>query len=85
MPRWKAPSPPSTGNTGQTCVCANRLLIQDKVYDVFAAKLTEKVKAMKVGNGMEPGVVQGPLDRQGSGGKKSKNTSATRSRKARNS
>src|SRR5437867_8303778 len=48
-------------NTGQTCVCANRLLIQDKVYDAFAAKLTEKVKALKVGNGMEPGVVQGPL------------------------
>jgi len=42
-------------NTGQTCVCANRLLVQDKVYDAFAAKLTEKVKAMKVGNGMEPG------------------------------
>jgi len=48
-------------NTGQTCVCANRLLVQDKVYDAFASKLTEKVKAMKVGNGMEPGVVQGPL------------------------
>jgi succinate-semialdehyde dehydrogenase/glutarate-semialdehyde dehydrogenase len=48
-------------NTGQTCVCANRLLVQDKVYDTFAAKLTEKVKAMKVGNGMEAGVVQGPL------------------------
>jgi succinate-semialdehyde dehydrogenase/glutarate-semialdehyde dehydrogenase len=48
-------------NTGQTCVCANRLLVQDKVYDAFAAKLTEKVKGMKVGNGMEPGVVQGPL------------------------
>ncbi len=48
-------------NTGQTCVCANRLLVQEKVYDDFAAKLTEKVKAMKVGNGMEPGVVQGPL------------------------
>src|SRR5713101_2615983 len=48
-------------NTGQTCVCANRLLVQDKVYDAFAAKLTEKVKAMKVGNGMEPGVTQGPL------------------------
>src|SRR5258705_1170760 len=37
-------------NTGQTCVCANRLLVQDKVYDAFAAKLTEKVKTMKVGN-----------------------------------
>src|SRR6266853_628718 len=48
-------------NTGQTGVCANRLLIQDKVYDAFASKLTEKVKTMKVGNGMEPGVVQGPL------------------------
>jgi succinate-semialdehyde dehydrogenase/glutarate-semialdehyde dehydrogenase len=48
-------------NSGQTCVCANRLLVQDKVYDVFAAKLAEKVKMMKVGNGMEPGVVQGPL------------------------
>src|ERR1700716_1430449 len=48
-------------NTGQTCVCANRLLVHDKVYDAFAAKLTEKVKTMKVGNGMEPGVVQGPL------------------------
>jgi succinate-semialdehyde dehydrogenase / glutarate-semialdehyde dehydrogenase len=48
-------------NAGQTCVCANRLLVQDKVYDAFAAKLAEKVKAMKVGNGMEAGVVQGPL------------------------
>src|SRR5258707_9845760 len=48
-------------NTGQTCVCANRLLVHDKIYDAFAAKLTEKVKAMKVGNGMEPGVVQGPV------------------------
>jgi len=48
-------------NAGQTCVCANRLLVQDKVYDTFAAKLAEKVKAMKVGNGMETGVVQGPL------------------------
>ena len=48
-------------NSGQTCVCANRLLVQDKVYDAFAAKLAEKVKTMKVGNGMEAGVVQGPL------------------------
>jgi succinate-semialdehyde dehydrogenase / glutarate-semialdehyde dehydrogenase len=48
-------------NAGQTCVCANRLLVQDKVYDAFAAKLAEKVKAMKVGNGMDAGVVQGPL------------------------
>ena len=48
-------------NTGQTCVCANRLLVQDRVYDAFSAKLQAAVEAMKVGNGMEPGVVQGPL------------------------
>jgi succinate-semialdehyde dehydrogenase / glutarate-semialdehyde dehydrogenase len=48
-------------NTGQTCVCANRILVQDGVYDAFAAKLKEAVEAMKVGNGMEPGVAQGPL------------------------
>lgn len=48
-------------NTGQTCVCANRILVQDGVYDVFAAKLVAKVKAFIVGNGMEAGVTQGPL------------------------
>jgi len=48
-------------NTGQTCVCANRLLVQDGVYEAFAAKLKAAVEAMKVGNGMEPGVSQGPL------------------------
>jgi len=48
-------------NTGQTCVCANRLLVQAGVYDAFAAKLKAAVEAMKVGNGMEPGVSQGPL------------------------
>jgi succinate-semialdehyde dehydrogenase/glutarate-semialdehyde dehydrogenase len=48
-------------NTGQTCVCANRLLVQDKVYDAFAAKLKVAVEALKVGPGMEPGVTQGPL------------------------
>ncbi|HVP84779.1 MAG TPA: NAD-dependent succinate-semialdehyde dehydrogenase [Rhizomicrobium sp.] len=48
-------------NMGQTCVCANRLLVQDKVYDAFAKKLEERVRAMKVGNGIEDGVVQGPL------------------------
>jgi len=48
-------------NTGQTCVCANRLFVQDSVYDKFAKKLGEKVAAMKVGNGMEEGVMQGPL------------------------
>src|SRR3954468_16912023 len=48
-------------NAGQTCVCANRLYVQDKVYDAFAAKLADKVKAFKVGPGTEPGVLIGPL------------------------
>ncbi|UCF76664.1 MAG: NADP-dependent succinate-semialdehyde dehydrogenase [Betaproteobacteria bacterium] len=48
-------------NSGQTCVCANRVFVQDAVYDKFAKKLAEKVEAMKVGSGLEAGVVQGPL------------------------
>src|SRR5687768_15905111 len=48
-------------NAGQSCVCANRIYVQDKLYDAFAAKLTEKVEAFKVGAGTEPGVVIGPL------------------------
>ncbi|MFA5120814.1 NADP-dependent succinate-semialdehyde dehydrogenase [Zavarzinia sp.] len=48
-------------NTGQTCVCANRLLVQDAVYDAFAEKLGKAVAALKVGNGVEAGVTQGPL------------------------
>ncbi len=48
-------------NAGQTCVCANRLLVQSGVYDAFAAKLKEAVGQLKVGNGMEDGVTQGPL------------------------
>src|ERR1700723_1863946 len=48
-------------NTGQTCVCANRLLLHEGVYDEFARKLKTAVEAMKVGNGMAPGVSQGPL------------------------
>ena len=48
-------------NAGQTCVCANRLLVQDSVYDAFAARLAEKVAQLKVGNGMEAGVTIGPL------------------------
>ena len=48
-------------NMGQTCVCANRLLVQDGVYDAFAAKLTAAVKALKVGDGLTDGVQQGPL------------------------
>jgi succinate-semialdehyde dehydrogenase/glutarate-semialdehyde dehydrogenase len=53
-------------NAGQTCVCANRIYVQDKVYDAFAAKLAEKIRALKVGKGTEPGVTIGPLiDDQG--------------------
>src|SRR3982750_4506103 len=53
-------------NAGQTCVCANRIYVQDGVYDAFAAKLAEKVKGFKVGAGTESGVVIGPLiDEQG--------------------
>ncbi|QHE85574.1 NAD-dependent succinate-semialdehyde dehydrogenase [Hydrogenophaga sp. BPS33] len=48
-------------NAGQTCVCANRLYVQDGVYDAFVQKFAAKVKAMKVGNGFTEGVVQGPL------------------------
>ena len=48
-------------NTGQTCVCANRILVQDGVYDAFAKKLVAAVKRLKVGNGLEAGVTQGPL------------------------
>jgi succinate-semialdehyde dehydrogenase / glutarate-semialdehyde dehydrogenase len=48
-------------NAGQTCVCANRFLVQDKVYDAFADKLAAKVRALKVGPGTEAGVNIGPL------------------------
>ncbi len=48
-------------NTGQTCVCANRILVQDSVYDAFAAKLTKAVAGLKVGYGLDDGVTQGPL------------------------
>jgi succinate-semialdehyde dehydrogenase/glutarate-semialdehyde dehydrogenase len=48
-------------NTGQTCVCANRLLVQDGVFDVFAEKLKVAVEGLKVGNGMDEGTTQGPL------------------------
>ena len=49
-------------NSGQTCVCANRFLVQEGIYDAFAARLTETVREqLKVGNGLEPGVMQGPL------------------------
>ncbi len=48
-------------NTGQTCVCANRLLIQEGLYEEFGRKLAARVRELKVGPGTEPGVAQGPL------------------------
>ncbi len=48
-------------NTGQTCVCANRFLVQEGVYETFAAKLGEAVSRLRVGNGLDEGVEQGPL------------------------
>ena len=48
-------------NTGQTCVCVNRFLVQDGVFDAFAAGLAAAVGKLRVGSGMEAGVTQGPL------------------------
>ena len=48
-------------NAGQTCVCANRILMQDGVYDSFTKRLSESAEAMKVADGFEPGAVIGPL------------------------
>jgi succinate-semialdehyde dehydrogenase / glutarate-semialdehyde dehydrogenase len=51
-------------NAGQTCVCTNRLLVQAGVYDAFIAKLTAAVQKLPVGDGMQPGVLIGPLINQ---------------------
>lgn len=51
-------------NTGQTCVCTNRFLVQSGIYDAFAQKLAEATKQLKVGSGLEEDVVQGPLINQ---------------------
>lgn len=48
-------------NAGQTCVCANRLLVQDAVYDRFVSRLAEEVRRMEVGDGRAPGTTIGPL------------------------
>ena len=53
-------------NAGQTCVCANRIFVQDGIYDAFAKRLAEATDALQVGNGMTDGVEQGPIiDDQG--------------------
>ena len=48
-------------NAGQTCVCANRVLVQNGIYDAFAARMAEAVAGLRVGNGLEDGTEQGPL------------------------
>jgi succinate-semialdehyde dehydrogenase/glutarate-semialdehyde dehydrogenase len=48
-------------NTGQTCVCTNRFIVQAGIYDAFVEKLAEKAKKLKVGNGLDDGTEQGPL------------------------
>ncbi|UVL78757.1 NADP-dependent succinate-semialdehyde dehydrogenase [Pseudomonas putida] len=48
-------------NNGQTCVCANRIYVQDGVYDAFAQKLAAAVAKLKIGNGLEDGTTTGPL------------------------
>lgn len=48
-------------NNGQTCVCANRIYVQSGVYDTFAKKLIKRVKAMTIGNGIDTGIMNGPL------------------------
>lgn len=51
-------------NSGQTCICANRVLVQEGVYEAFVAKLVERVRAMKVSNGLEEDCDIGPLINQ---------------------
>jgi succinate-semialdehyde dehydrogenase/glutarate-semialdehyde dehydrogenase len=51
-------------NTGQTCVCANRILVQDSIYDVFTEKLLTSIKKLNIGNGLDENIQQGPLINQ---------------------
>src|SRR5437016_4056222 len=48
-------------NNGQTCVCANRIYVQESLYEAFASKLGAAVRNLKIGNGLEPGISLGPL------------------------
>ena len=48
-------------NAGQTCVCANRILVQDSVYDEFVTRLADAIKQLKLGDGTDDGVNMGPL------------------------
>ena len=70
-------------NAGQTCVCANRIYVQDAVYDAFAAKLATKVGAMRVGGGIEEGVTIGPLIEEAAIAKVKEHVADARSKGAR--
>ena len=70
-------------NMGQTCVCANRIYVQDGIYDSFAAKLAEAVAKLKVGDGLAEGVQQGPLITPQARWRRSRRISPTRSPRAR--
>src|SRR5258708_4481573 len=71
-------------NMGQTCVCANRIYAQEKIYDQFVQKRSKKVAAMKVGDGTEQGVTQGPLINMAAGDKGEKHTADPVKHGARN-
>jgi len=60
-PRWRAAIVSKYSNMGQTCVCANCIDAEDRIYDEFVQELSRKVVAIKIGDGTEQGVVQGPL------------------------
>ncbi len=70
-------------NAGQTCVCANRLLVQEGIHDAFVARLTEATAALSVGPGLEPDVTQGPLITQAAVEKVERHVSDAISRGAR--
>ena len=58
---YSSPEPVQTPGAVATCVCANRILVQDEVYDAFTKRLADTAGAMKVADGFEPGTVIGPL------------------------
>ena len=63
MPPWPGAIASKYRNTGQTCVCANRLLVQAGVYDAFTAKLVEAVAQLRVGDGLDGRHRPGPAHR----------------------
>ena len=64
-------------NTGQTCVCANRILVQDGVYEEFAGKLVDAVALLRIGDGLKGATDQGPLIDMNAQSRRSRSTSPT--------